>query len=95
MILLHPTELSDDSGFLCEATIRIEFDYSRYEAPTRDCPGNPEEISVYAASVWVGDKELGHHPAAFKDWEPVCWAHVRAEQEAAAVDRAERMAEIL
>jgi hypothetical protein len=91
MILLHPIELADDSGFSCEATIRISYDHTPYEAATRDCPGSPEEVSVWEASVWVKDHYIGEHPAPLKLWEEVCWEHVRSEREA---ERAERMMEV-
>lgn len=82
--IFHPIELSDGNGFVTDAELRIGFDYTPYEAATRDCPGSPEEIDVYAASVWCCGVKLGEH-TSLKDWEPVCWQYIAAEKAEAAL----------
>jgi hypothetical protein len=86
--IFHAIELTDGSGFITDAELRISFDYSPFERATRDCPGSAEEVNVYAASVWCCGKELGHHPAPFKSWEPVVWQHIEEERREAALSKA-------
>lgn len=84
----HPILLTDDSGFEVEAVVKLEFDYSPFERATRDCPGSPEDVTVTAAIVFVGNFELGPHPAPLKAWEATVWQHINAERQADALDRA-------
>lgn len=87
--IFHPIELNDGNGFVTDAELRISFDYTPYEAPTRDCPGNPEEIDVYAASVWCCGVMLGEHPLP-KSWEDTVWQYIESEKreaELSAVDQ--------
>jgi hypothetical protein len=86
--IFHPTELTDEHGFVTDAELRISFDYTPYEAPTRDCPGSPEEIDVHAASVWCCGQRLGDHTAPLKTWEPIVWAYIVAERAEAALSAA-------
>jgi hypothetical protein len=86
--ITHPILMTDDSGFEVEAVVRIEFDYSPFERATRDCPGRSEEVRVTAATVFVGNFELGPHPAPLSSWESEVWAHINAERQADELDRA-------
>jgi hypothetical protein len=87
-IINHPILLTDDSGFVCEATVRIEFDHTPFERATRDCPGSAEEVRVTRATVFVGNFELGPHPAPLNLWEPQVWQHINEQRQADELDRA-------
>jgi hypothetical protein len=84
----YATELCDEFGFVCEAIVRIEFDYTPFERATRDCPGSPETVDVRSATVFVGNFELGPHPAPLHLWEPQVWQHINEQRRADALDRA-------
>ena len=84
----HSIVLCDDANFEVEAVVRIEFDYTPFERATRDCPGSPEEIRVTAATVFVGNFELGPHPAPLSSWENDVWEYINAQRQADALDRA-------
>lgn len=83
----HHTELTDDSGFVLPVEFRIEFDYSPFERSSRDCPGSPEEVRVTSATVFVGNFELGPHPAPLAAWEAQVWAHIQSTRQADELDR--------
>jgi hypothetical protein len=83
----YATELCDEFGFICAAVVRLEFDHTAYEAPSRDCPGSPETVDVRSATVFVGNFELGTHPAPLKAWEATVWQHIREQRRADELDR--------
>jgi len=70
--IFTPIELSTECGFVCEAELRISFDHQPFEHQTRDSPGSPEMVNVYAASVWLGPLNLGPHPNP-KSLEHLVW----------------------
>lgn len=79
-------ELSTECGFVCEAELRISFDYEPYQRQTRDCPGSPETINVYAASVWLGPLNLGPHPYP-KSLEHLVWEQRERERVEGIIDQ--------
>jgi hypothetical protein len=83
----YPTVLDDGYGFEVEATVRIEFDHSPFERATRDCPGSPETVDVRSATVFVGNFELGPHPAPPHLWEAEVWAGIQSTRQADELDR--------
>jgi hypothetical protein len=87
-VINHPILLTDDSGFEVEAAVRIKFDYSPFERATRDCPGSPETVDVRSATVFVGNFELGAHPAPLAAWESTVWQHIHEQRRADELDRA-------
>lgn len=86
--ITYPIGLSDEFGFVCDAEVRISFDYSPFERATRDCPGSAETVDVRSATVFVGNFDLGPHPAPLAAWEPTVWASIQSTRQADELDRA-------
>jgi hypothetical protein len=80
------TELTDETGFVLPVRFEIEFDYEPHQRATRDCPGSPETVNVYAASVWLGPLNLGPHPYP-KSLEHLVWEQRERERVEGIIDQ--------
>jgi hypothetical protein len=84
--IFTPIELSTECGFVCEAELRISFDYEPYQHATRDSPGSQERIDITDASVWLGPLNLGPHPHP-KSLEHLVWEQRERERVEGIIDQ--------